>query len=743
MVKLPGLEHVVNRASAPTRPSSPGTGASVRGLAAVALGVLLAAAGSGAGAGAPAGGPTAGRSRATRAISDEVLGSAISTTNSSWFARAFLVRSLGPGREAHLRRAGIQARRRPAGRALPPERLPPRADRHARPPRAHRTSTSPSGSPKVSRSGSRPRHPRRGLAPREGAPGDPGGSPAAASATRSTATSCRRRPTPSPGGSGIAGIPSARVFTSFETNKDAMTAPVTFETVAGNRAVIGRRQRGRAPTGSRRNSSGICSISRPGRPYLAGRAVPEPAQPLLVRPVPLRHRQHRLAPSSSRRRFGAGAGPGERGEAPADPRRPWLRHRRLLPRVARVDHPELPRERRTDSGPDQPDLEGGRGRARSTGAWRTASAPTRAKTRSAPRTSTSIWAPPCAGRPSSRPTTPSRSRLFTERRSEFKVYLRQETGTTVTLRRETPRRRYPAGAGVHAVVRPHRGHARELLRLVQCLYAGRGRAAAPEPRARHPDRHRRPSPGSTTRSIRLADRSRRLEVTWSSRFLGSSSFQQFVRTVADYSWYRPLSRDVVFSWRVRGGAHLRADRRRRDPERQLRSAGAAVLRRRPQRRARLRAQRARPGGLRGVRRARRTAPPSQGRPINPDSVTVAATGGNTLAVGNVELRVPSPGVQLAAPARRCSWTPAASGSAAATSPTPVIRVTPGHRSPARHTARARPGWTWPTIRTSCRRGPSSRSTPWAALAAGAGPGARTSWAGTRKFTFHFAVGQAF
>ena len=30
------------------------------------------------------------------------------------------------------------------------------------------------------------------------------------------------------------------------------------------------------------------------------------------------------------------------------------------------------------------------------------------------------------------------------------------------------------------------------------------------------------------------------------------------------------------------------------------------------------------------------------RGINPDSVTVAATGGNTLAVGNVELRVPSP-----------------------------------------------------------------------------------------------------
>ena len=33
--------------------------------------------------------------------------------------------------------------------------------------------------------------------------------------------------------------------------------------------------------------------------------------------------------------------------------------------------------------------------------------------------------------------------LYTERRSEFRVYLRRETGTTVTLRREQLRRRIP------------------------------------------------------------------------------------------------------------------------------------------------------------------------------------------------------------------------------------------------------------------------------------------------------------
>ena len=44
-----------------------------------------------------------------------------------------------------------------------------------------------------------------------------------------------------------------------------------------------------------------------------------------------------------------------------------------------------------------------------------------------------------------------------------------------------------------------------------------------------------------------------VELTVSSRVLGSASFQQFTRLVGDASWYRPLSRDVVLSWRVRGG----------------------------------------------------------------------------------------------------------------------------------------------------------------------------------------------
>ena len=68
----------------------------MRGLAAVALALLLAAAS-----------PLLAQEpqrvvrkldfEGNRALSDEVLQSAISTTNSSWFARAFLIRSLGLG----------------------------------------------------------------------------------------------------------------------------------------------------------------------------------------------------------------------------------------------------------------------------------------------------------------------------------------------------------------------------------------------------------------------------------------------------------------------------------------------------------------------------------------------------------------------------------------------------------------------------------------------------------------------
>ena len=63
-----------------------------------------------------------------------------------------------------------------------------------------------------------------------------------------------------------------------------------------------------------------------------------------------------------------------------------------------------------------------------------------------------------------------------------------------------------------------------------------------------------------------------------------------------------------------------------------------------------------------------------GRGIDPDAVQVSATGGNTLAIGNVELRVPSPvfGSRL-----RLAAVVDAGGAWQRGGRDPVIRVTPG------------------------------------------------------------------
>ena len=111
--------------------------------------------------------------------------------------------------------------------------------------------------------------------------------------------------------------------------------------------------------------------------------------------------------------------------------------------------------------------------------------------------------------------------LFTERRSEFKVYLRQETGASVALTAHDAEAANPAFAGLHPLLRPNRGHRRELLRVLQRLYpdvieplrqnrvlatlTGRGNV----PRVNNPID---PTRGSL----------KSLELTVSSRFLGSS-----------------------------------------------------------------------------------------------------------------------------------------------------------------------------------------------------------------------------
>jgi outer membrane protein assembly factor BamA len=264
--------------------------------------------------------------------------------------------------------------------------------------------------------------------------------------------------------------------------------------------------------------------------------------------------------------------------------------------------------------------------------------------------------------------------VFTERRSEFRVYLRQETGTSVTLRRETPRRRIPLSLAYtlsygHTEATPESFCASfnactpdvvALLRQNRVLGTLTATGTLPQV-----NNTLDPSRGSLASG----------EITWSSRFLGSSSFQQFVRVVGDYSWYRPLARDVVFSWRVRGGAIFA-------PSIDVATQSGNFIP--PE-------QRFYAGGPNDVRGFERNSlgpvvyvvpqgevdtAALQGRPIDPNRVTVAATGGNTLAVGNVEIRVPSP--VFSSRLRLAAFVDAGGvWQRGAEISTPVIRVTPG------------------------------------------------------------------
>jgi outer membrane protein assembly factor BamA len=322
--------------------------------------------------------------------------------------------------------------------------------------------------------------------------------------------------------------------------------------------------------------------------------------------------------------------------------------------------------------------------------------------------------------------------VYTERRSEFQVYLRRETGTTVTLRREQLRRRIPLSLAYN--LNYGRTEATEvsfcasfnactddvvaLLQQNRVLATLTGTATLP-------------------RVNNLIDPSRgslkSLEVAVSSRFLGSAAFQQFTRVVADAAWYRPLSRNVVLSWHVRGGVifsptvDVATERGSFIPPEHRFYAGG-------------------PNDVRGFHRNELgpvvyVVPESQVDSAvagATDSVQVSATGGNTLAIGNIELRVPSPffGSRL-----RLAAFVDAGGAWQRGVRNPVIRVTPGAG-----------------IRLSTPLGPARLDVAYNPYRLQAGPlfqfdttGALSLVTGQEryvlnrdsKFTFHFAVGQPF
>jgi outer membrane protein assembly complex protein YaeT len=229
---------------------------------------------------------------------------------------------------------------------------------------------------------------------------------------------------------------------------------------------------------------------------------------------------------------------------------------------------------------------------------------------------------------------------FTERRSEFKVYQRTEQGVSISLARESPRRRLPLSLTYTLALGRTDATAASFCaflnacdpgdvdrlsqRIRQALLTG----TASVPRLNNPID---PSRGSVASA----------QLTLASRFIGSSSLTQFFRAVGDYTRYHPLSRDIVFSWHLRAGAIFAPN---------LTLAGGTNSYVPPEQRF----YGGGPNDVRGYQRnelgpivysASRHLVDSlgvEGLAAAPDSVRVVATGGNTLAVANAELRLPSP-----------------------------------------------------------------------------------------------------
>ncbi len=260
--------------------------------------------------------------------------------------------------------------------------------------------------------------------------------------------------------------------------------------------------------------------------------------------------------------------------------------------------------------------------------------------------------------------------VFTERRSEYKVYLRQETGASIAFTRTTPRRRNPLSLAYTLTYGRTEATPQSFCAFFNACTADVIDAL----------RQRRvlatiTALGNFPRVNSQIDPTRgsiaSLEVTHSSKYIGSSSLQQFTRFGGAMAWYRPLSRNVVLSWRVKGGFIV-------SPNVDIASESGAFIP--PE-------QRFYAGGPNDVRGFDRNelgpvvyvipqTAVSNPDSINADSVRVAATGGNSIAVANVEVRVPSP--VLSSRLRLAAFVDAGGvWTRGGNERTAVIRVTPG------------------------------------------------------------------
>ena len=666
------------------------------------------------------------------AIPDEVLASAIATTNSSWFARAFLIRSLGLGEKRYFdeqefkrdvvrlevlyRRSGYPhvevdttVRRTPENVYIVfriKEGEPIRV--------TSLTITGLDSLPDKVRGETLVDLPLHT------------GDPFNRYVMQATADTLTRRLRDR-------ARPSARVFTSFETNKDAETATVTFDAVPGDSAVIGTVN----VVGTSRIDPQLVRnliIARPGRAYSQDELYQSQRNLYssdLFRYATVNIDSAQFQPNadsvplvvqvseSKRRRIRGGLGYGTddcfRGSLGWTTRNFLGGGGRILDLTSQVSKV-------------------GVGRPFDLGLDRSICGNSREDSVGSAKVNFNLGA--SIRRPAFLSTNNTIAvSLFTERRSEFKVYLRQETGTSVTLRRETPKRRYPLSLAYtlaygHTEATPESFCASFnactpdlVARLRQNAVLATLTANGSIPKVNNP---LDPSRGSISS----------LELTWSSRLLGSSTFQQFFRAIADYSWYRPIGRDVVFSWRLRGGAifaptvDVATQTGNFIPPDQRFYAGG-------------------PNDVRGfdrnelgsvvyvVPQGEVDTAGIQNRAIDPNRVTVAATGGNTLTVGNVELRVPSP--VFSSRLRLAGFVDAGGVWDRGSGNPAVIRVTPGAG-----------------IRLTTPLGPARLDVAYNPYKLQAGPLFQVDTLGNltqiqssyvkdrgSKFTFHVAVGQAF
>ncbi len=608
--------------------------------------------------------------RGNRAIPDEVLASAIATTNSSWFARTPLLRWLGLGAKRYFDdqefrrdvvRLGVLYKRSGYADAV--------IDTLVRrtPEDVYITFSIDEGDPtrvtSLSIAGLDSLPPRGRQLAVQDLPLQQG-DPFNRYVMQATADTISRRLKDH-------GYPTATVFTSFEVNKDARTASVTLDVEPGRRAFIGRIR----VVGAREIDTSLVRkllVARPGRRYSqdelfqsqrnlyesdlfrfasvnidsAGFEPGADSVPLLVQVNEGRRRRIRGALGyATNDCFRGGLGWTSRN---------FLGGGRILDLTSRASKVGV-------GAPVDWGL-----------ADNICSA---SRDDSVGSAKMNFYLGASLRRPAFlSPNNAVTVSLFGERRSEYKVYMREETGASVAFTRISPRRRNP-------------------LSLTYTISYGRTEATAQSfcsffnactSDIIEPLREKRvlatlSALGTFPRVNSPIDPTRgsfgTLEVTHSSTYIGSSSLQQFTRFVGGMAWYRPLSRDVVLSWRVRGGLIF-------SPTLDVASGTGAFIP--PE-------QRFYAGGPNDVRGYERNelgpvvyvTPKSHvdsvqplGLPIDPDSVRVAATGGNTLVLANIEMRVPSP--VLSSRLRLAAFVDAGGvWQRQGRRPTAVIRVTPG------------------------------------------------------------------